>query len=494
MSLHTTEYSSAEYSFAELLIDGQWRNGQSNLLRVYNPYNQKLLTEIALASVIDVDTAFLAASKAQPDWARMLPSERAEVMRSAVRIMELRHAEIVNWLIEETGSVRLKAEFEWSAVRSMLLEAASLPTQISGRILSGDIPDKEHRIYRKPIGVVTVISPWNWPMHLGVRAIAPALALGNSVVLKPALETPITGGLLLAKIFQEAGLPDGVLNIVIGTNEEIGDAVVQHTASRVLSFTGSSTVGRRINLLANNGSVLKHVSLELGGNNPLVVLDDADIDTAVNAAVVGRFLHQGQICVSANRIIVDASLYERFTEGFVARVSTLKYGNPQDAETIIGPLIGQRHLDRLLGVIAQAKSDGARLRTGAEPEGLVLPPHVFDCVSPDMQLGRNEIFGPVAPLILATDEADALRQANDTEYGLTSAVFTQDIARGMRFAEALEAGMTHINDMPAVDLANMPFGGVKNSGSGRFGAEGVIAQFTREHWVSQQKYPRQYPF
>ena len=484
----------APYQFSELFIGGQWRSGQSAVLQDRNPFNGDLLGEFAQASIRDVDDAFDAAVVGQAMWATALPSERAAVLRRAVDIMDLRQAEITDWLIRESGSVWLKAQFEWAAVRAMLQEAMALPSLQAGKILSGDIPHKEHRIYRKPVGVVTVISPWNWPMHLSTRAVAPALALGNAVVLKPAAETPVTGGLLLARIFEEAGLPPGVLSVLFGANQEIGDYLVLHPASRVISFTGSSGVGKRIGSLAVTGTTLKHVGLEMGGNNPLVVLDDADLEQAVRAAVVGRFLHQGQICVSTNRIIVDQKLYPQFVDQFVERVSTLKYGDPMDPQTIIGPLIGQRHLDRLQGVIANAIAEGARRRLGAKAEGLVLPPQVFDQVSSTATLGRDEIFGPVAPIIMARNEADALALANDTEFGLSSAVFTGDPARGLRFAQGIDAGMTHINDMTAVDLANMPFGGTKNSGSGRFGAEGVIEQFTTEHWISVQNKPREYPF
>ncbi|WP_426231673.1 aldehyde dehydrogenase family protein [Pararhizobium sp. DWP3-4] len=493
-SLSTLD-ASAPYNFGALLIDGRWRPGAAGTSFLdINPYTGDTLLEVAQADIADIDAAFASATRAQRDWAAALPSERAEVLRRAAAILDVRHAEVVDWLIRESGSVRIKAELEWAAARAIILEASTLPSHSWGRIIPGDIAGKEHRIYRVPVGVVSVISPWNWPLHLSSRAVAPALALGNAVVLKPASETVVSGGLLLGKVFEEAGLPAGVLNVVSGDNRVIGDPFVLHAASRVISFTGSTAVGRRIGGLAMTGVTLKKVQLELGGNNPLVVLGDADLEQAVNIATFGRFLHQGELCVSINRIIVEDALHDRFVEAFVERVKGLKYGDPNAPDTAIGPIISQRQFDGLQTMIANARADGATERVGGEPQGLLLPPHVFTNVTDKVRLGKDEIFGPVVPVLRARDEAEALRMANNTEFGLSSAVVTRDQARGERFAHQVEAGMTHINDLPAVDLPNMPFGGEKNSGLGRFGASGVVEDFTTEHWISVQHTPRQYPF
>ncbi|OQW70921.1 MAG: aldehyde dehydrogenase [Proteobacteria bacterium ST_bin13] len=495
MTIADTTNTPKPYDFGDLLIAGKWVRGRAGTVHEdVDPYTGKTLVEVSQASVADIELAFDAAARAQREWAAGLPGERAEILRRAAAVMDARHAEIVNWLIRESGSVRLKAEMEWSAVRAIILEASTLPTRSWGRIIPGDIPGKEHRIYREPVGVVSVISPWNWPLHLSSRAVAPALALGNAVVLKPASETVVSGGFLLAKILEEAGLPAGVLSVVSGDNGVIGDPFILHPASRVISFTGSTPVGRRIGGLAATGKTLKKVQLELGGNNPLVILDDADVDLAVDLAVVGRFLHQGEICVSTNRIIVDAGLHDSFVEAFVARVAALKYGDPMEADTIVGPVVNARQLDGLTRMITEARQDGATEWLGGAPQGLVLPPHVFTDVTQEVRLGREEIFGPVAPIIRAENEADALRIANDTEFGLSSAVVTRDLDRGARFAHRMEAGMSHVNDMPGIDLANMPFGGEKNSGLGRFGAHGVIEEFTSEHWISIQHSRRTYPF
>ncbi|WP_297844541.1 aldehyde dehydrogenase family protein [Pseudomonas sp.] len=481
--------------FTGQYIAGRWRPGSTvKVLENRNPYDGSLLTEIALADVSDLDAAYQAAALAQKDWARTLPAERSAVFMRAVTILETRHAEIVDWLIRESGSTRTKAEIEWGAVRSGMIAAASMPTRAHGRILPVNIADKESRVYRKPIGVVGVISPWNWPMHLSNRSIAPALALGNAVVLKPADDTPVTGGLLLARIYEEAGLPVGLLNVVIGEVSDIGDAFTLHPIPKFISFTGSTRVGRHIGGLAMTGPTLKRVGLELGGNAPCVVLDDADLDLAVHAAVVGRFLHQGQICMSSNRIIVDEAIHDRFVEAFIERVRNLKVGDPNDPGTVIGPLINQRQLQGALQRIEAAQTAGMTLALSGKPQGQILPPHVFINVANDSLLAQTEQFCPIAPIIKARDEAEALLLANQTEFGLSSAVFTQDEARGLRFAQQIEAGMTHINDISVNDDPDNMFGGEKNSGVGRFNSDWIIAELTSDHWISIQHQRRAYPF
>jgi len=388
----------------------------------------------------------------------------------------------------------MKAELEWQFARNAVVEAATFPLAVSGRILPSFVGGKENRVYRRALGVVGVISPWNFPLVLSIRSIAPALALGNAVVVKPAEDTPITGGLLIAKLFEEAGLPPGVLNVVVGMPDVIGDAFDSHPVPKFISFTGSTKVGKRVGALAMQSSMLKRIALELGGNAPLVVLDDADLEQAVHAAVVGRFMHCGQICMSTNRIIVDATRYDAFLERFVERVKALRVGDPNDPETVIGPVINQKQLTGIVARITEARKSGSRLLTGGEAQGLVLPPHVFADVSNDSPLAQNEIFGPVAPVIRARDEAQALEFANATEYGLSSAVFSRDEGRALAFAQRIDAGMTHINDMSVNDDPNTMFGGEKNSGLGRFNSEWIIAEFTSDHWISVQHTPRDYPF
>lgn len=491
VSAHPRHYS----GFDLLFINGSWRPGSIvTTVKDTDPYTGETLVEIGGADQRDLDEAYRSAAKAQHKWVAMLPAARAAVFERVAVIMQARREEIVSWLVKESGSTRLKAQLEWESSHAVMLEAASMPHRVAGRILPGDIPGKECRVYRKPVGVVGVISPWNWPLHLSARSVAPALAVGNAVVLKPSSDTPVTGGLLLAKLLEEAGLPPGVLSVLIGSGKEIGDAFVTHAIPRVISFTGSTAVGRRIARLAAEAPIIKRVELELGGNAPFVVLGDAELSETLDAAVFGKFLHQGQICMAVNRFIVDEGIYEPFVEGFTDRTRKLKYGDPAQPDTMIGPIINREQLDRLRKRIREAREAGAREVLGGEPEDLVLPPHIFRDVRNDDPLAREELFGPVAPIIRASGEEDALRMANATSYGLSSTVFTSDMERGVRFAVRIEAGMAHVNDQPVNDLPNNPFGGEKNSGIGRFGGDWAIEAFTTDQWVTLQHAPLQYPF
>ncbi|MGY2680729.1 aldehyde dehydrogenase family protein [Pseudomonas sp. CHM02] len=481
--------------FNDQYISGRWRAGKLGTVLVdTDPYTGNTLVEIPDADASDLDEACRAAEHAQRLWATTAPHERAQVMARAAEIMKARHDEILDWLISEAGSTRAKAEIEWHFTVGITQEAATFPHRTEGRLLPSETPGKESRAYRQPLGVVGVISPWNFPLYLTQRSVAPALALGNAVVIKPAGETPVTGGLLLAKIFEEAGLPAGLLNVVIGPAEEIGDAFTLHPVPRMISFTGSTRIGRRVGSLAMTAPQIKRVALELGGNAPLVVLDDADLEHAVRSAVVGRFLHQGQICMSSNRIIVDAKVHDEFVERFVAHVRTLKYGDPRDPDVSIGPVISQKQLTAHLAMLKLADDAGARRVLGGEAEGLVLPPHVFVDVKNDSIFAQSEMFGPIAPIIKVSGDKEALRVANETEFGLSSAVFTQDQERGVRFALGIEAGMTHINDHSVDDSRSGPFGGEKNSGLGRFGGEWILHELTRDHWVTIQHNKGPYPF
>lgn len=476
-------------------IAGEWREGGSERsAEVTNPYDGSALLDIRLADRNDLNAAFLAAERAQAEWAATPPGERGALLQRVVGIFDARKEEIIDWLIREAGSTRLKANVEWGAARGITQEAASMPGRVHGMTLASNIPGKENRVYRKPLGVMGVISPWNFPLHLSQRSIAPALALGNAVVVKPASDTPVTGGLLLAKIFEEAGLPQGLLSVVVGAGSEIGDAFVEHRVPRMISFTGSTPVGRRIGGICSGGEHIKKVALELGGNSPFVVLDDADLDQAVNAAAMGKFLHQGQICMAINRIIVDESLYDDFVERFVTKVKGLKVGDPNDRETVVGPIINAKQREGLEAKIATAREEGATVLLDGEINGQLVPPHVFGDVTPDMEISREEIFGPLVGIQKARDEAHALELANATEYGLSSAVFSGDLARGLRFAQGIKAGMTHVNDMPVNDEAHVPFGGEKNSGLGRFNGDWAIEEFTTDQWISVQHTPRPYPF
>lgn len=474
-------------------IDGRWRTGRARPRDNFNPFTQDVIATITQADRADLDDAYAAAARAQPAWAESSPSERAAIMQAAARVMEAHRDAIIDWLIREAGSTRIKASLEWQAVHAVILESAVLPHLVEGQLLPADIPGKECRSYTEPVGVVGVISPWNWPLQLTARSLFPALAVGNAVVVKPASDTPITGGTLFGKILEEAGLPSGVLAVVVGPGSEIGDAFVAHRVPRVISFTGSTPVGRGILRLAADAPILKRTELELGGNSPFVVLRDADLDAAADAAVFGKFLHQGQICMIANRFIVEAAVYDDFLERFAQRTRELKIGDPDAPDTMIGPIVNQNQFAGLREKIAQARASGLREVVGGKPDGLVLPPHIFADVSNDHPLAKEEIFGPIAPVIRARDEEDALRLANATDFGLSSAVFTRDVTRGIAFARRVQAGMTHVNDQPVNDLPFNPFGGEKNSGIGRFNGRWAVRAFTTDHWITVQHSPRDYP-
>ncbi len=479
-------------TFDSMPIAGIWRPGKgSGELLDTDPWSGAELTRIQVAGPSDVEAAYVGAVTAQREWASWLPEQRASVMRAAADILAARHEEIRGWLVAESGATIAKAEIELAVARAVFLESAGMPHHVEGRILPSDIPGKENRVYRVPVGVVCLISPWDFPVYLTARTLAPALALGNAVVLKPSSQTPVTGGLLLARILEEAGLPPGLLSVVVGSGREVGDLLVSHQTPRVVSFTGSTETGIGISRKAG----IKKLLLELGGNAPLVVLDDADLDYAVESAVFGSFYNSGQICMIANRIIVDATLHADFVGAFVNRTRTLTVGDPRDPSTFIGPVISARQLESVQDKVTRAVAQGARLVLGGDPigpAGLTLPPQVLVGHN-DVATASEEVFGPAITIVSADGEEDALRLANETEYGLSSAVHTADRERGVRFALRVEAGMTHVNDSPVNEEDNTAYGGEKQSGLGRFGGRWSVDEFTTHHWVSVQHERRPYP-
>lgn len=475
-------------------IGGEWVEGKDDSrIENLNPYDGSVINIFQGASKNDVDKAYQAAKKAAKTWGESLPQQRAEVIQKAVEIINKRKEEIIQWLIQEGGSSRVKAEVEVKITLGILKESASFPTRSHGYIFDSIIPGKESRAYRKPLGVIGIISPWNFPLNLSLRSVAPAIATGNTVVLKPASSTPVTGGTLVGKIFEEAGLPKGVLNVVAGKGSSIGDDFVTHPIPRHISFTGSTPVGKKIGKLA--GEALKKVSLELGGNNVFVVFEDADIDAAVDAAIFGKFMNQGQICMSVNRFVVQDTIADEFIEKFIRKTKELKYGDPSKDGVLIGPLIEEDQVERILKDIEQSKQQGAVVKLGGNAEANVLEPTVLDHVRDDMPIGKNEIFGPVAPFIRFSTEEEALKIANSQDFGLTGSVFTKNVERGVSFARNVDTGMIHINDQPVNDEPNAPFGGEKGSGIGRFNGKFILEEFTRLQWVTVQHKPRDYkPF
>ncbi|WP_333761372.1 aldehyde dehydrogenase family protein [Streptomyces sp. IBSBF 2390] len=478
---------------ARQYIDGEWRPGSGSWDVIdFNPYDDEKLASITVATVDEVDQAYRAAARAQKQWAATNPYTRRAVFERALRLIEDREQEIADLIIAELGGTRVKAGFELHLAKEFLRESIHLALRPEGRLLPSPTDGKENRVYRVPVGVVGVISPFNFPFLLSLKSVAPALALGNGVVLKPHQNTPIAGGTLLAKIFEEAGLPGGLLNVVVTDIAEIGDAFIEHPVPKVISFTGSDTIGRHVaTVCAQN---FKRAVLELGGNSALVVLDDADIDYAVDAAVFSRFVHQGQVCMAANRVLVDASLADEFTEKFVAKVRTLKVGDPRDPETVIGPVINSAQANAVSGTVRQAIAEGATALVHGSTTDNLVEPSVLTGLPADSALLRQEVFGPVVFLVPFDGEEEAVRIVNDTPYGLSGAVHTGDIERGVAFAKQIDTGMFHVNDGTVHDEPLVPFGGEKHSGIGRLNGETTLEAFTTVKWISVQHGRSGFPF
>ncbi|MFC9927308.1 aldehyde dehydrogenase family protein [Streptomyces sp. NPDC127190] len=478
---------------AQQYIDGEWRPGTGSWDVIdFNPYDGEKLASITVATVDEVDQAYRAAARAQQQWASTNPYARRAVFERALRLIEDREQEIADLIIAELGGTRVKAGFELHLAKEFLRESIHLALRPEGKILPSPEDGKENRVYRVPVGVVGVISPFNFPFLLSLKSVAPALALGNGVVLKPHQNTPIAGGTLIARIFEEAGLPGGLLNVVVTDIAEIGDAFIEHPIPKVISFTGSDKVGRHVATVC--AANFKRSVLELGGNSALVVLDDADIDYAVDAAVFSRFVHQGQVCMAANRVLVDASVAEEFTEKFVAKVRTLKVGDPRDPETVIGPVINSTQANAVSGAVEQALAEGATALVRGRTDNNLVEPTVLTDVPAGSSLLQQEIFGPVVFLVPFDGEEEAVRIVNDTPYGLSGAVHTGDIERGVAFAQRIETGMFHVNDGTVHDEPLVPFGGEKHSGIGRLNGETTLEAFTTLKWISVQHGRSRFPF
>lgn len=472
-------------------INGEWKQGTgSQAVEALNPFTRENIFSFQTVSESDIDSAYSAAKAAQKEWTQTPPSEKRNVFDEAAGIMKERKDEIMSWIIREMGGTRTKAGLEWGLVLENIRVASAYPFDMTGEIYPSMIPGKESRMYREPRGVITVISPWNFAMTLSMRSVAPALATGNAVVLKPAEDTPVTGGTLIAKIFEEAGLPEGLLNVVLGKGSDIGDYLVEHPTPELISFTGSTPVGKGIAVRA--GEQVKDVSLELGGNNAFLVLDDADVDGAVDAAIFGKFMHQGQICMAINRILVDQKLADEFTEKFVAKAKAIKVGDPEDPETELGPVINSGQVEKINDMIDKAVEEGAELLTERKTKGNVIHPVVLGNVTNDMEIAQNEIFGPVATIITFEGDEEGVALANDTNLGLSGAVHSGSTERALKVARQIKTGMIHINDQPVNDDANAVFGGEKQSGVGRFNGEFVKKKFTTARWITVQHKDREY--
>ncbi|WP_329560163.1 aldehyde dehydrogenase family protein [Streptomyces uncialis] len=473
---------------AHQYIDGEWRTGSGSWDIIdFNPYNGEKLAALTVATRAEVDDAYRAAERAQKSWADVSPYERRGVLERALSITEGLEDEIVEALIDELGGTRAKAVAEVHMAKEFLRESMHLALRPAGQILPAAERSRENRLYRVPVGVVAVISPFNFPFLITLKSVAPALALGNAVVIKPNQNTPVVGGGLIARIFEEAGLPAGLLNVLVTDIAEIGDALIEHPVPKVVSFAGSDRVGRHV--AAVSAARLKRCVLELSGNSALVVLDDLDeagLDYAVGAAVYSRYVYQGQVCMAANRILVDRSLEREFTERFVARVRALRTGDPRDPETHIGPVINDFQAEALTNLVDQALTEGATALLHGRTIGNLVEPTVLTGLPDDSPLLRQEIFGPVALLLPFDGEDEAVRIANNTPYGLGGAVHTADTERGVSFARRVETGMFHVNDSTIHDDPMVAFGGEKQSGLGRLNGEATVEAFTTWKWISVQ--------
>ncbi|HEY8630259.1 MAG TPA: aldehyde dehydrogenase family protein [Gaiellaceae bacterium] len=475
------------------LIDGQWQDGSSGQVLVdRNPYDGSVIAEFPVATPEDIDAAYRAAARAKEEWDRVNPYAKRAVFENAVKYVESNFGSIMEIILDELGGTRLKAGFEIGLVLDMLKEAATFPLRMEGKILPSAVDERENFLYRLPVGVVGVISPFNFPFFLSMKSVAPALGAGNGVVIKPHEETPIMGGTMIGKIFEEAGLPSGLLNVVVTEIAAIGDAFVEHPIPRVISFTGSTAVGRHV---AEVGARhFKKVLLELGGNSAFIVLEDADLEYAVDAAVFSRFTHQGQICMSANRVLVHQDVFEDFAELFVDKVKSLPVGNPRADDTVLGPLITAKQAQNLNDVVDQAIADGARPILRGEVNGGLFDPVVLLDVTPDMDVAQRELFGPVVSLIPFKDDDEAVEIANNTQFGLSGAVHTRNLDRGLELAKRVQTGMIHVNDCTIHDEPIVAFGGEKQSGLGRLNGSWSLDEFTTMKWVSVNHGRRQFPY
>lgn len=475
---------------AKINVSG-WRPGSAGTQPVTEPATGKTIGSIGVADSADVYRASDAAARAQREWAATAPAERAAVLRRAGDLWAEHRAEIEAWIIREAGSVPAKAAVETNMAAGICYEASALPTHPQGEVLTSGEP-RWSLARRRPAGVVSVIAPFNFPLILSIRSVAPALALGNAVLLKPDPRTAVCGGVALQRIFEEAGLPEGLLQLVPG-GADVGAAVVDAPEVRVISFTGSTATGRKIGETASR--LLKRVHLELGGNNAMVVLPGCDTEQAAGAGAFGSFNHQGQICMTTGRHLVHESIAEDYLAALAGKAKNLPVGDPATEQVALGPIIDAAQLEHIDGIVTSSVSAGDRLLAGGTPDAPFYPPTVLACSGSESPAWRQEIFGPVAPVLTFTTLDEAARMVNDSEYGLSVGLLG-DVGQAMRLADQLEAGKIHINEQTVSDEPNVPFGGVKDSGNGaRFGgASANIEAFTETQWVTARPDIAQYPF
>ena len=477
-------------------IDGQWCDSISG--REYeslSPWDGAVIASAAAGDGDDARRAIDAAHNAFPDWAATTPNERKKIFLRAADDLSRRRSAVVAELAVETGCGRHFANIQIDFAASLLRQVANLAHSPSGQLLPSDVPGTHAIATRRPVGVVGAIAPWNASLTLAGRAIAGPLALGNTVVLKPSEESPSTGGTFWAQLFEDAGLPAGVLNVVTHAPGEaggIGDELITNPLVRRINFTGSTATGRRLAEAA--GRNLKRVVLQLSGQNPLIVLAGADLHYAVEAAAYGAFVHQGQVCMCVRRILVERSIAAEFTQRLVARVAQLPVGDPRDPNTVIGPLISKWALSLITRRVEEAVALGARVLAGGTASSPCYPPTILADVPPEAELSLDETFGPVVIIDIVDDAADAIRRTNESRFGLCAAVLAASVEEGMVVARSLDAGIIHVNDQTVNDEPQMPFGGMKDSGWGRFGVGFAAEEFCDLQWITSRSEPRTFPF
>jgi benzaldehyde dehydrogenase (NAD) len=469
-----------------------WRPGSGEPHETREPATGRPLLAVPQSTVADVARAAATAAAAQPAWADASYIERARVLRRAAEIYEAHRDEFGSWTQRETGAVHGKMHHEQNFTIEELNNAATMPYQAYGSLVPSVQTARLSMVRRIPVGVVGAITPWNSPSVLGMRVVAPALALGNAVVIKPDPQTPVCGGAMFEAIFREAGLPDGLLQVVLG-GAEVGEALVTDPNVNVVSFTGSTASGRRVGELA--GRLLKKVSLELGGNNAFIVLDDADLEAAASAGAYAAFQFQGQVCFAAGRHIVHRSVVGDYVDALAEKARRLRLGDPYREDVDLGPIVNERQLARVDGIVRRSIEAGARLVEGGTHDGLFYRPTVLADVTLEVPAWTDEVFGPVAPVVTFDTDEEALALANDSEYGLSGGVYTRSISRGLALAQRIRAGMVHVNDQTVNDEAVVPFGGMGMSGNGgRFGGPANWDEFTQWQWVTVRDEPRSFPF
>jgi len=473
------------------VFSGGWTTSRGGDVPIIEPATGTELGRTGTATAEDIAEAAGKAKTAQKEWAAATFEQRAAVLRKAGALIEENADEIQRWMIRETGSVPGMAGFGTYVASQECYEAAALASRPLGEILPTAQP-RLSLLRRVPVGVVGVISPFNAPLILSTRSVAPALALGNAVVLKPDQRTAVSGGFVLARILSEAGLPEGVLHVLPG-GAEAGTALVTDPNVRLVSFTGSTATGRKVAELA--GKHLKRVHLELGGNSALVILDDADMDKAVSAGAWASFLHQGQICMTAGRHLVHESVADAYVSALAEHATHLPVGDPATAQVALGPLIDEGQRDKVHSLVRSTVEAGAELRAGGSYEGLFYSATVLDGVDTTMPAYAQEVFGPVAPVLRFSTLDEAARLAADSGYGLSLGILTRDVAKGLALAEKVPTGIVHINDQTVNDEAVAPFGGVLDSGTGaRFGGTANLEAFTEQRWITVRGDVPAYPF